>query len=569
MMTTTPGLTDCRILVVDDEEANVDLLTALLEDDGFQHLASTRDPRQVVELYESFAPDLVLLDLHMPHLSGFAVMEQLAELRGADDFLPIVVLTADVNPEARLRALRQGASDFLNKPLDAIEVTLRIRNLLATRVLHRQQQAARARAEAEKRRAEFLSDASRVLGASLDVQTTLAILPRLAVPRLADYSLMELVQEDGGRRWVGAAHVDADAEALLGEGVPLWGGALPQGHPGVGALAAGQFVLLQEVGAGELEAGVATEAEREALRRLGPRSLIMVPLVVSGRVVGGLTLAMSESGRRFDADDLALAEELMRRAAGAQDNARLYDEAQRATRARDRILAVVAHDLRNPLSTIRMAADLLLEGAGEAPERRHLEIVRRSTLRMDEMIQDLMEVSRIEGGKLSLQRRPERVAALVAEAASMLAPLAAARGIALETDLEEGLPAVMADAPRLLQVISNLVGNAVKFTERGGSIRIACAGAEGQVRFAVADTGRGIPPDELAHVFGTFWQASPDDRRGIGLGLSIARGIVEGHGGRIWVESEPGRGSTFHFTIPAAEVPAEPPPALTAAGGVP
>ena len=552
-MSANPEPTDCRILVVDDEEANIDLLVALLEDDGFQNLAATRDPRTAAELYRSFAPDLVLLDLHMPHLSGFEVMEQLAALRDAGDFLPILVLTADVNPDARVRALRQGASDFLTKPLDAIEVTLRIRNLLATRVLHLQQQAARARAEAEKLRAEFLSEASRVLGASLDVQTTLAILPRLAVPRLADYCVMELVDDQGARRWVGAAHVEPEGEALLAEGAPLWGGALPQAHPGVAALAAGQFVLLPEVDAGSLAAGVATEAEREALERLAPRSLIVVPLVVAGRVAGGVTLAMSESGRRFGAEDLAVAEELMRRAAGAQENARLYDEAQRATRARDRILAVVAHDLRNPLSTIRMAADLLLEGAGETPQRRHLEIVRRSTLRMDEMIQDLMEVSRIEGGKLALARRPERVPVLVAEAASMLAPLAAARGIELETEVEDGLPPVMADATRLLQVISNLVGNAVKFTERGGRIRIGAAAGGPEVRFTVQDSGCGIPPDQLPHVFGTFWQASSDDRRGIGLGLSIARGIVEGHGGRIWVESEQGRGSTFHFTIPAAE----------------
>jgi signal transduction histidine kinase/DNA-binding response OmpR family regulator len=568
MMSTTTGLTDCRILVVDDEAANVELLTALLEDDGFRHVAGTRDPRRALELYDSFGPDLVLLDLHMPHLSGFAVMEQLAGRRAADDFLPILVLTADVNPEARLRALRQGASDFLTKPLDAVEVTLRIRNLLSTRVLHRQQQAARARAEAQKRHAEFLSEASRVLGASLDVETTLSMLPRLAVPRLADYSVVELVDGPEARRRVGAAHADPDGEALLRAGATLWGGALPRAHPGVGGLAAGQFVLLAEVDPAGLAAEGATAEEREALERLRPTSLISVPLVVGGRVAGGMTLAMSGSGRRFGADDLALAEELMRRAAAAQDNAKLYDEAQRATRARDRILAVVAHDLRNPLSTVRMAAELLLEEAGDAPRRKHLEVVRRSTLRMDEMIQDLMEVSRIEGGKLALARRPEPVAPLVAEAASMLRPLASARGIALETSVDEGLPAVEADATRLLQVISNLVGNAVKFTEAGGSIRIGCTAAPGEVRFTVADTGRGIPPQQLPHLFGAYWQASADDRRGIGLGLSIARGIVEGHGGRIWVESEPGRGSTFHFTIPLAEAAAGVPPPRRAAAAV-
>jgi signal transduction histidine kinase/CheY-like chemotaxis protein len=562
MMSTTADATDCRILVVDDEEANIELITALLDDDGFRHIASTRDPRLAVELYESFAPDVVLLDLHMPHLSGFAVMERLVEMRRPDDYRPIVVLTADVNPEARLRALREGASDFLTKPLDATEVTLRIRNLLATRLLHLQQQQARTRAEAQKRRAEFLSEASRALGASLDMATNLSVLPRLAVPRLADYSVFVLEDEGSGRRWAGAAHAEGDLEPLLGEDDPLWGGVLPHAHPGIAAMAGGQFVLLPAVEPEELAAADATADERAALLRLAPRSLIGVPLVVDGRVAGSLTLAMSRSGRTFDGDDLAVAEELMRRAAGAQENVRLYDEAQRATRARDRILAVVAHDLRNPLATIRMAADLLLDQGGDAPARRHLEIVRRSTQRMDEMIQDLMEVSRIEGGKLSLARRPESAAVLIAEAASMLAPIAAARSLALETQVEDGLPPVMADATRILQVISNLVGNAVKFTEGGGRVVIGCAAGRGEVRFDVTDTGRGIPPEQLPHVFGTFWQASPGDQRGIGLGLSIARGIVEGHGGRIWVESEPGTGSSFRFTIPSAGAPVAAPFAI-------
>ncbi|HSK21326.1 MAG TPA: ATP-binding protein [Longimicrobiales bacterium] len=553
-MSTTHLLTDCRILVVDDDEANVELLTSLLEDEGYHRVTSSRDPQRAVALFQSFAPDLVLLDLHMPHLNGFEVMERLAEMKAADDFLPILVLTADVNPESRLRALGQGATDFLTKPLDAMEVALRIRNLLTTRVLHRQQQDARQRAEAQERRAEFLSDASRVLGASLDVQTTLALLPRLAVPRLADYCVLEVDDGADGRQRVGVAHVRSDSEALLTERAPLWGGALPHGHPAVEALESGQSMLLHEVEPGQLSAE-ADDVEREALQWLNPRSLIMVPLVVSGRVTGCFTLALSESGRCFGADDLALAEELMRRAAGAQDNARLYDEAVRATRARDRVLAVVAHDLRNPLSTIGMAADLLLEEVAE-PQRQHLERVRRATGRMNELIQNLLDVSRLDRGQPALDRCPERVPELVAEAASMLGPLAAARDIVLETELEEGLPLAMADAKRLLQVISNLVGNAVKFTDSGGRILIRCAAGSDEVRFAVADTGRGIPADQLPHIFGTFWQASPDDQRGIGLGLSIAQGIVEGHGGRIWVESEPGLGTTFHFTIPTVPDPA-------------
>jgi signal transduction histidine kinase len=368
--------------------------------------------------------------------------------------------------------------------------------------------------------------------------------------------VVDVTGGDGPPVRTGAAHVDPAGEAVLRQGSPLWAGVLPHDHPMVRALTEGQFVLLDDIDAESLETAGATPDELEALRHLRPCSLVSVPLVVAGRVDGAISLVMSSSGRRFGPDDLALAEELVRRAVAARENAMLYRDAEEATRARDQILAVVAHDLRNPLSTIRMAADLVLDLVGDAPFRRHLETLRRSTERMDALIQDLIEVARIESGKLALQPRPETVDVLVAEAASMLRPLAEARGITFEASVEDQLPEVHADATRLLQVISNLAGNAIKFTPPGGTVGVVCAARENTVRFSVTDTGPGIPPEQIPHLFGRFWQADAGDRRGIGLGLSIARGIVESHGGRIWVESEVGRGTTFHFTIPLAHAPA-------------
>jgi signal transduction histidine kinase/DNA-binding response OmpR family regulator len=544
-------LAQCRVLAIDDEPANLDLLSYFLSDEGLTGFTGTSDPRTALRTFDEVRPDLVLLDLHMPHLDGFAMMRELQARVAADDFLPILVLTADVTDAARVRALQEGASDFITKPLDAVEVVLRIRNLLRTRVLHRQQMEARVRAEAAGRRAAFLAEASRALGASLDAETSLAMLPRLAVPRLADYCVVDLVGRDEPRHRAGAAHVDPEAEELLVEGAPLWAGALPDAHPMVRSLTEGQFVLLDSVEPASLEAG-ATEEELRVLRRLRPSSLITVPLVLSGRLAGALSLVMSDSGRRYDADDLALAEELVRRAGAAQENARLFHDAQQATRARDQMLGVVAHDLRNPLSTIRLAAELLLDLVPDAGHRKHLSTLHRSALRMNELIQDLMEITSIESGKLVLATRPERVSALLAEAGSMLRPLAQAHGLTLETRVDEGVSAVEGDSRRLLQVISNLAGNAIKFTPEGGRIEVSATLADGEVRFDVMDTGPGIAPEQLPHVFGRFWQADRGDRRGIGLGLSIARGIVEAHGGRIWVESDLGEGSTFSFTVPVA-----------------
>jgi signal transduction histidine kinase len=171
---------------------------------------------------------------------------------------------------------------------------------------------------------------------------------------------------------------------------------------------------------------------------------------------------------------------------------------------------------------------------------------------MNRLIQDLLEVTSIESGQLAVELSPEAFEPLIDEAVAMLRPLATGRSIRLESDIAAGLPSVHLDSARILQVISNLVGNAIKFTPAHGRICIRCMHAEAEVRFSVTDTGAGIPAEQLPHIFGRFWQASATDKRGIGLGLSIAEGIVAAHRGRIWVESEEGVGSTFSFALPLA-----------------
>ncbi|HEY0021180.1 MAG TPA: hybrid sensor histidine kinase/response regulator [Longimicrobium sp.] len=533
----------CTLLLVDDEEANLDLLEVLLRSEGYEDVIRTSDARQAIPLWERHMPDLVLLDLHMPWRDGFAVLRDIRERTAPDDYRPVLVLTADATPEAKERALSSGAKDFLNKPIDATEALLRVHNLLETRVLYAQQQHAR-------RAAELLAEASRVLNASLDAATAVAQLARLMVPRVADCCAVDLADSDGAVR-AAAAHVDPGEEPRL-RAAALGDGALGDGGLGDGGLGDGTAD-----GAPAADSAWLAESEDGAalLGGCGAEEVLVVPLRAAGRAVGRMVLGRTRPGARFGAPQVALAEELGRRAAMAVENARLFGEARAATEARQHTLAIVAHDLRNPLTAIRMDAEMLssmLRPSVGPFERESLDRIMAITGRMDGLIQDLLEVSRMERGTLVLETFPRDPAAMLAESAHALRPLAAAHGLRLEVDAAAGLPPVHADGERVVQVLSNLVGNAVKFTPRGGAVTLACAPGEGEVRFWVEDTGPGIPPEQVPHIFGAFWQARHADRRGLGLGLSIARGLVEAHGGRIWVESDPGRGARFVFTLPLA-----------------
>jgi signal transduction histidine kinase len=235
---------------------------------------------------------------------------------------------------------------------------------------------------------------------------------------------------------------------------------------------------------------------------------------------------------------------------------RMYKEAEDTIDAREQVLKIVSHDLRNPLHTISMCASLLLDVPMQPGDQSgHLQRIKRAGERMNRLVQDLLDVAKLEAGRVGIDARELQVGPLVREAHEMLAPLAAEKSIRLDCAVSEALPAVTADGGRILQVLSNLVGNAVKFTPKEGRIVIRADPAPGGVRFAVADTGPGIPQEQLGKLFGRFWQGNPADRRGIGLGLSIAKGIVDAHGGRIWVESRVGEGTTFYFTLGTALPP--------------
>jgi PAS domain S-box-containing protein len=242
---------------------------------------------------------------------------------------------------------------------------------------------------------------------------------------------------------------------------------------------------------------------------------------------------------------------------------RALTDAEKAVRDRDDLLGLVSHDLRNPVNAVKMLAAALLRipsdpNATKLPPfaAEHASVMLQAATQMDTLIQDLLDVTRIESGKLRIARRPDAIGALMATTADMLAPLAAARGVTLETELEAGLPMVDIDPDRIAQVLSNLVGNAVKFTPEGGHVKMRAMRHANGVLLMVQDTGVGISPEDLPFVFDRFWQSRRTDRSGAGLGLAIAHGIVRAHGGTLTLESEVGRGTSALLTLPAAGEPA-------------
>jgi PAS domain S-box-containing protein len=402
--------------------------------------------------------------------------------------------------------------------------------------------------EAEQR---FLAEVGARLGGSLDPQETLVTVTMLAVPHLADFCVADLLEGEAQLRRVAVAHAApvhaAAAERLRQillepEGASLGATALRRREP----------LLVSELDQGVLEAITQDPEHLAAMRALSPRSLIATPLFARGRALG--VLLFGAVTRSYGEDSLRQAKELASRASAAIENARLFEAAQQALRGRDEVLRVVAHDLRNPLNAIGLSAHGLAKGGLDpAGVQKRAEGILRSSARMGRMIEDLLDVARIEAGKLALARAalsPDELLEAMIEAER---PLALAAGLSLELTPGGSLPQVRADRDRLGQVLENLIGNAIKFTPAGGRITVEAKEAPGEVVFSVADTGVGIPPEQEARLFDRFWQARPTDRRGAGLGLAICKGIVEGHGGRIWVASTPGQGSTFSFSVPTTQ----------------
>jgi len=289
----------------------------------------------------------------------------------------------------------------------------------------------------------------------------------------------------------------------------------------------------------------------ESLRRLNMKSALEVQLSVGKEIFGSLTFVSEQA--QYGPDDLVFAEDIARHAAMAIQNARLYTSAERAIRVRDEVLRFVSHDLRNPINNIQMTAGMLSTASLPQVREKLVQVIHRASERMNRLIEDLIAAARLrEGEEIRLDVQPENPASIIDEACEIFSVQAHQRSIELKSQKPHMIPTVKADRHRVLQVLSNLLDNAIKFTPEGGSITVSCELHEDRVLFAVRDTGRGIAPEHLSKIFELFWQEKHTAHMGAGLGLAIARAIVEQHGGTIWAESKPGLGTTFFFDLPQA-----------------
>ena len=401
-------------------------------------------------------------------------------------------------------------------------------------------------------RERFLAHVSQVMSSHLDYQTALSALVDLIVPTLADLCFFDNAADDGSlarRAW---KHVDASREKWLAEKVAS-GVIQSSSSESARRLRQGVAELVPDVDEAWIKATATSPAHEEFLRELRLRSLMRIPIRDGERLLGILSLARINDDRPYTDADLNLAISIGDRLAATLRNARLYSELQQAARMRDEVTSIVSHDLRNPVHTVTMASSMLLEigdSMDPAAGRKNLMVIQRSAQNMSRLLDDLLDVAKSEAGSFSIEAAATDVGSLMSTTVEGFRLQAAERGIELAVAIPEALPPVHADAARVAQVLSNLTGNALKFTPPGGKVRLSATAAGGEIIVAVADTGIGIAADNVAHVFDRFWQAKRASRASAGLGLAIAKSIVEAHGGRIWVESTEGRGTTFQLTLP-------------------
>ncbi len=547
-----------NILIVDDTPENLLSYCTVLEELG-ENLVPASSGREALKhvLKEEFA--VVLLDVNMPDMDGFETAV-LIRNRRKSALTPIIFLTAFADEVRTAQGYAYGAVDYMPAPVVPEILRAKVRvfvelfrmrrqiarqaeeqlALAEQRVALAEERSKRLAAEESNRNLRFLAHASTVLGRSLDYGATARDLARLAVPFLGDLAAVVRAERPEAPWNVSLAQVSETGEVALDEHADP--ASLPE--------------ELRELIARVLDTGEADllPPAGDHTPELAAHTLVR-PLITSGRPLGVLALSRQSSGRTYNLTELAIAEALSSRASIALDNARLHQEIQRADRHKNEFLAMLAHELRNPLGPIRNSVEILhLSGADGELLQQASEMIERQVTHMARLVDDLLDATRIARGMVLLRKTRCDLGRVIQQTAEDYRGVFQASGLDLRVELP-GTPVwVEGDTTRLAQVAGNLLHNAHKFTDPGGSVTLRLTTERGQAVFSVRDTGIGIVPSMLPRIFDVFTQADCSlerSRGGLGLGLALVHGLVQLHGGQVHARSEgAGRGAEFTVRIP-------------------
>ncbi|MBV9775232.1 MAG: DUF4118 domain-containing protein [Gemmatimonadetes bacterium] len=520
--------------------------------------------------YGGVGPALLAVGLAVPLVDYALFAPVFAWSHGAEDLLRLGVFVAvgaliasmrhGLDAARREAEARASESALLATQMQeqAVELELQVDETQAMAAeLEQSNEELEAAAQAldtAARRAEFLAQASALLASSLDYPTTLASVARLAVPDLADWCSVDVLEE-GEVRQLAVAHVDPDRVEWARELRRLSPPDLsaPTGMPAV--LRTGTPELYPDIPDELLAASARSDEELAIMRQVGFTSAMIVPLLSRGITLGVVTLVSAESGKHYNERDLALAEELGRRAGVAVDNARLYRGVLEASEAKSAFLATMSHELRTPLNAMIGYAELLSLGIPDPlppSSLGYLERIGHSARHLLQLIEEILTFARIEAGRETVSIEPVDLGDLVSEVVAIIEPLALERGLELRVDPPPDGAPLETDPRKVRQILINLLGNAAKFTDRG-SISFRTRREDGRLVFEVGDTGVGISPEHLERIFEPFWQADASTTSrpgGTGLGLSVTRDLARLLGGDVEARSEPGRGSVFTVRLP-------------------
>jgi DNA-binding response OmpR family regulator/nitrogen-specific signal transduction histidine kinase len=552
-----------RILVVDDEPTVVDVFNEFLAAQGYE-VTVVSNGEDAVRMIPSLRPDIILTDINLPGLSGLEVMRH---ARAHDPEVAVIVVTGYASAATAIDALRQGAYDYVTKPFDLDEVHQIVERGIANRrlkainrqlveelreknaILERHELELRERVQLATRQMTTLYEVGKEISANLELEPRLSLVASRSAEQIGAPAAVVYLRQPELEEFTPAAVHGFEwsvREVNAGNVIPLDGVLAPAAYDQ-------QTVRLSPPPNSDSIAVPGLPGVR-------CRTLLALPLVSEGKTIG--VLAVCDKVEDFSPEDESFLTLFASQAAIAILNSQLFEHTKSLDKLKSDFVAVVSHEIRTPLTSVKGAVELLGDPAyfkNTEQQQKLLAIAHANSDRLLVLINDILDFSKLESSSLPMNLERQQLEPVVQEAAHSMRTQLEERGIQLSVELPSELPDLHIDAGRVTQVITNLLSNAIKFSPQGGAIHISAALWEGAVRVSVRDHGEGIAPQNLPKLFRKFSQIDPSATRragGAGLGLVICKGIVEQHGGRIWVESAPGEGSIFHFTLPLEERPA-------------